>query len=182
MPESPATREAREAREAAEANARKQAAAAIALSRLQARVLAALMPKPEFLDPDDSFYWPAINRFELCLRAGFRMELDKPTSGSITRTMNGINLRQIIGGKPRSGNWTEVSPGVWEGSSSGKPHPGLLERGLVESMVFDIEGVKELDYQITEAGIRAYQAYVAKHGPLPEVKDAATSTNRRYRE
>jgi hypothetical protein len=118
----------------------------------QARVLRVLMPTNP---TDPPFEWPIFTRANLCLRAGFKL-----TSGSITRVLNGI----------RPGNRT-----------SGAPHPGLVERGLVETITLDIEGVAETNYQITAAGIRAYQAYVAMLcGKLPEVKDAATCTNARY--
>jgi hypothetical protein len=98
--------------------------------------------------------WPVLTRAKLCRQAGF-----KSTSGSITRVLNGI----------RPGNRT-----------SGAPHPGLVERGLVEVVVLDIEGVREVNYRITLAGIRAYEAYLVRGGRLPEVKDAATCTNCRY--
>jgi hypothetical protein len=104
--------------------------------------------------PDE---WPLVTHKQLAVRAGYT-----GTSGSITRALNGI----------RKGNKT-----------SGIPHPGLLELGLVEIEILDIEGVKERNYRITAAGIAAYRAYVAIHGEeLPPVKDAALSVNNRYRE
>jgi hypothetical protein len=52
------------------------------------------------------------------------------------------------------------------------PYPGLLERGLVEVIARDIDGVTENNYRITAAGIRAYQQFFAEGGKLPEVKVA----------
>jgi hypothetical protein len=117
----------------------------------QARVLRVLMP-----DDPASYWteWPVFTRAWLCRRAGFKI-----TSGSITRVLNGI----------RPGNRT-----------SGAPHPGLVERGLVEVVPLDIDGLVEVNYRITAAGIRAYQAYLAAGGTLPAVKDAALCTNGRY--
>ncbi len=119
----------------------------------QARVLRALMPGDPTVPPIDR---PLFTRANLCLRAGFKL-----TSGSITRALNGI----------RPGNRT-----------SGAPHPGLVERGLVEVVPLDIDGLMEVNYSITAAGIRAYQAYFTHGGNLPPVKDAATCTNARYAE
>jgi hypothetical protein len=117
----------------------------------QARVLRALMPADPTEPPIE---WPLLTRTYLCLRAGFKL-----TSGSITRVLNGI----------RPGNTT-----------SGAPHPGLVERALVEEVVLDICGVEEVNYRITAAGIRAYEAYLARGGRLPEVKLAELCTNIRY--
>src|SRR5689334_18634126 len=108
--------------------------------------------------PDDPsiprFDWPLVNRAQLAVRAKYT-----GTSGSINRALNGLR----------------------EGSSSGKAHPGLLTLGLVEELVFDIEGVKEVNYRATADGIAAYREHVAEHGEeLPPVKDAAFCTNDRY--
>jgi hypothetical protein len=122
------------------------------VTTLQARVLAVLMPD----DLSDPTLWPLVTRKYLDMRAGFTGK-----SGSTTRALNGI----------RPGNTT-----------SGNPHPGLIERGLVEKVVLDIEGVDETNYRATAAGIAAYQAHIAKTGgKLPKVKDAIKNTNRRYR-
>jgi hypothetical protein len=117
----------------------------------QVRVLQLLMPDDPTRHPIN---WPAVNRAQLAIRAGYT-----GTSGSITRALNGIR----------------------EGSSSGKAHPGLLALGLVEELLLDVNGVDEMSYLITPAGIRAYQAHLAAHGGrLPSVKDAALCTNDRY--
>jgi len=109
------------------------------------------------LMPDDPtsnpHFWPLRTRARLSREMGYKV------SGTVTSALNGIR----------------------EGSSSGKPHPGLLAMGLVEAIVLDIDGVMETDYCITPLGIRAYQEYVATHGVLPQVRDAATCTNERYR-
>lgn len=116
----------------------------------QARVLRALLPA----DPSDPpSEWPLLNRAGLGVGAGCT-----PTSGTITRALNGIR----------------------EGSSSGDAHPGLLALGLVEEVAIDIEGRTEVNYRATLAGVAAYQAFVAQGGKLPPVKDAAHCTNDRY--
>jgi hypothetical protein len=117
----------------------------------QARVLAALMPA----NPSESRYnWPVLTRPLLSVEAGYT-----GTSGTITRALNGIR----------------------EGSSSGDAHPGLLARGLVEEVPLDIDGLIEVNYRVTAAGIREYQAWVAAGGKLPAIKDSTKNTNRRYR-
>lgn len=123
----------------------------IELRTPQARILAVLVPE---YPEDPVSEWPVISRPQLGLRAGFTV-----LSGSTTRALNGIR----------------------EGSSSGTAHPGLLAMGLVEEIVLDVEGVKEVSYRITHQGLRAYAVYVAVHGPLPPPKDAAVATNDRYR-
>jgi hypothetical protein len=103
---------------------------------------------------DPPFEWPLSTHKQLAVRAGYT-----GSSGSINRVLNGLR----------------------EGSSSGNAHPGLLERGLVETIPVDIEGVIETNYRITPAGIREYESYVAANGEeLPPVKDAAICTNDRY--
>ncbi len=100
--------------------------------------------------------WPILNRAALGVRAGYTA-----ISGSITRALNGI----------------------YEGSSSGDAHPGLLDKKLVKEMVIDLDGMTEVNYQITEEGIKEFEAYIAKNGDnLPPVKDASICTNERYRE
>jgi hypothetical protein len=98
---------------------------------------------------------PSLSRAELCKKVGYTA-----ISGTITRALNGIRA----------------------GGSSGKPYPGLLERGLVEVVRVDLGGHVEVNYRITAAGVAAYQAHVAvTGGKLPEVKDRETCTNDRYR-
>jgi hypothetical protein len=117
----------------------------------QARVLRVLMPA----DPSDHWIeWPVLTRAQLAVRAGYT-----GTSGSITRVLNGIH---------------ECN------RTSGDPHPGLLARGLIEEEPLDICGLIEMNYRITPAGIREYQAWVAAGGRLPAVKDAALCVNDRY--
>lgn len=124
----------------------------LALRTPQARVLAALAPQEEGAPRVD---WPVITRAQLGVRAGYTA-----ISGTITRALNGIRA----------------------GSSSGDAHPGLLVRGFVEEVVLDIDGTREVNYRITPAGIRAYRAHVAEHGPsLPPQRDKAVCVNDRYR-
>lgn len=117
----------------------------------QARVLSVLMPaRPE--DPPTE--WPFITRGRLQELAGFTVK-----SGGLTRVLNGI----------RAGNRT-----------SGTPHPGLIERGLIAVEMLDIDGLTEYNYRITATGIQALKNYFARGGKLPEKRDASTYTNRRY--
>lgn len=147
----------------------------LSLRTPQARLLAALYPEY----PDDPVTeWPVVNRAQLAVRAGYTA-----ISGTVTRALDGLQARRVVGARPTSGKWQLVGtdPDVWEGSSSGDPHPGLLVRGMVEVLVLDIVGVSEVNYRATALGVRAYRAYVEAHGALPVVKDAAACVNDRYR-
>lgn len=118
----------------------------------QARVLKALMPRRPDQHPSE---WPLLTRSQLCVRAGY-----SEISGSITRALNGI----------RPGNKT-----------SGEPHPGVIERGLVETTELDIDGVMEVNYRITPLGVSVFQAYLSEYGDdLPPLREAALCTNQRY--
>lgn len=126
---------------------------AVRLRTPQARVLAALIPPY----PDDPVSeWPLVTRARLAVRAGYTA-----ISGTVTRAINGIRA----------------------GSSSGDPHSGLLALGLVEEVVLDIEGTKEVNYRATAAGVRAYKAHIEREGgALPQLRDASVCTNDRYRD
>lgn len=117
----------------------------------QARLLAALMPD----DPTRPLIcWRVVNRARLGVKAGYTA-----ISGTVTRALNGV--------KP--------------GSSSGEAHLGLLGLKMIEEVIIDIEGTKEVNYRITWAGIRAYQDYIKRHGELPPLKDRGTCINDRYK-
>ena len=118
---------------------------------LQARVLNVLMPT-DIEAP--SYEWPLLTRTQLNKRAGFTAK-----SGSITRALNGI----------RATNKT-----------SGVPHPGLVELGMIEVTTLDIDGMEEDNYRITKRGIEALLAFVARGGKIPPVKDPIIYTNLRY--
>ena len=132
---------------------KKQDTETVKLRTPQARVLAALQPD----DPTDSlWHWPTVTRAQLGIRAGYTA-----ISGTVTRALNGIR----------------------EGSSSGDPHLGLLALGYVEEVILDIEGTKEVNYRATQAGVRAYKAYMSTNeGKLPQLRDATTCTNDRYKD
>lgn len=117
----------------------------------QARVLRALMPV-DARDPQDE--WPLLTRGVMAVRAGY-----SEISGSVTRALLGI----------KEGNKT-----------SGDPHPGIVQLGLVETTMLDIDGVTETNYRITRLGIRAFQRFLQEGGKLPPVKDASVHTNQRY--
>ena len=117
----------------------------------QARILRALMPAyPE----DSPSGWPMITRANLALCAGY-----STVSGSVTRALNGI----------REYN-----------KKSGDPHPGLIDRGLVECVELSIDGLNEINYRITHSGILVYQQYIQTHGDLPPLKDGTSCINNRY--
>ena len=121
----------------------------------QARVLKALMPKDEAREHHFT-EWPSLIRTSLATKAGFN-----PTTGTINRVLHGIP----------------------QGSSSGEPHAGLLERGLLkaEDFVVPEDGINETRYRITAAGIKAYGRYVAEHGDrMPKRRDKALCINDRY--
>jgi hypothetical protein len=61
-----------------------------------------------------------------------------------------------------------------------RPRPGLVDLGLVEEHVLDIDGVNERTYHITRSGRVVLDRHIAEKGPLPEVKDRSRSTNKRY--
>lgn len=124
----------------------------LSLSATQASVLKALVPDDTTVPVWD---WPMWNRAELGRRAGFTA-----VSGSLSRVLKGIS----------ADNFT-----------SGKPHPGLLARGFIKEVPVELESKVEVNYQATEAGARAYQAYVAsgrKH--IPRDKASSVNTDRGY--
>lgn len=116
----------------------------------QARALSVLMPDDQSLPESE---WSAFGKAQLQERMGLT-----PLSGTLTRVLNGIR----------------------EGSSSGDPHPGLLARGLVVEIPIDVEGVSLVLYQITRAGVEAYEKHVREHGKLPTMRSREASTNLRY--
>lgn len=117
----------------------------------QARVLNALMPTYPEYPPSE---WPLITRAQLAVRAGYTA-----ISGSVTRALNGIRITN---------------------TTSGDPHPGLLDKGMVEQIVVDVEGVTEVNYRITREGIAAFQRFIASGRKIPPVRDAALCINDRY--
>ncbi len=117
----------------------------------QARLLSALMPKyPE--DPPSE--WPLITRVQLAIRAGYSV-----ISGSVTRALNGIHETN---------------------TTSGDPHLGIVGKGMVELITVDVEGVSEVNYRITHAGIRAFQLFLTSGRKIPPVRDASLCVNDRY--
>lgn len=123
----------------------------ISLRTPQARCLAALVPNNP---ADPVLEWPFVTRAQLGVRAGYTA-----ISGTVTRALNGIH----------------------PDSSSGDPHLGLLALKLVDEIILNIEGVTEINYRATAAGIQAYQKYLAERGGVPELRDAAACINDRYK-
>ena len=97
---------------------------------------------------------PVLSRMQLAENAGF-----VPTSGTINGALHGIA----------------------DGSSTGKPHMGLIDLGYVSRLPLDVDGAVEIHYQITSLGIEALEKYLSDGGKLPPVRDKAASVNRRYK-
>lgn len=117
----------------------------------QARLLRALMPA----DPSaPRVEWPLLDRALLGVQAGYTA-----ISGSVSRALAGIH----------AGNKT-----------SGPAHPGVLQLGLVEELRLDVDGLVEVNYRITEAGVRAYRSFLAGGGALPPNKPTELCVNKRY--
>lgn len=117
----------------------------------QARVMNALMPAY----PDDPITeWPLITRSQLAVKAGYSV-----ISGTVTRVLNGIHK---------------------DNKTTGNPHPGMIQRGYIEVVVVDVEGVKETNYRITPSGIRAVQRFVKSGRKLPPLRDSKLCINDRY--
>ncbi len=124
----------------------------------QARVLATLMPQR---DGSPVGEWPTYNRAVLARRAGYTA-----ISGSITRALNGI----------RPGSSSDK-----RNDKPGEGHLGLLAMGLVEEFPMDIDGLVEVCYRATPAGVRAFRAHEAAVGDLPAIRDRESCINDRYK-
>lgn len=92
---------------------------------------------------------PALTRQEMAESAGF-----SPLSGTVWRALNGLP----------------------EGSSSGDAHAGLLRMGMVVELTLDIDGIKEVRYRITLAGLDALRRWQS----VP-MRSKERSTNKRYK-
>lgn len=113
----------------------------------QVRVLAALIPARP---SDPVSEWPTFNRAQLGVHSGYTA-----ISGTVTRVLNGIH----------------------EGSSSGDPHLGLLGLGYIEEITLYVEGVAEVNYRATTAGVNAYHTWIAQNGAIPQMRDQTTCRN-----
>lgn len=96
-----------------------------------------------------------------------------PKSGSKTRpVLTPVELAENAGFSPTSGTINRVLHGIPKGSSSGNPHKGLLDLGLLSAI--DQDG--STAYRITTAGIKA----VERHPKLPKMRDKEICINNRY--
>lgn len=117
----------------------------------QARVLSIL--QPESIDTP-AVDWPVLTWAMLSRLTGYSQR-----SGTVNRALNGIPCT----------------------CRTGEAHEGLLGMGMVVERVLDIEGMEEVNYRATEKGVRAYQAFVVRHGELPAVREKTGCVNKRYR-
>jgi hypothetical protein len=106
-------------------------------------------------------------------------------SGTVTRALDGLAAKTVRGAKPTSGKWTQSAddPNVWVGNGSGDVHLGLIALKLVEEVVMDVLGVREVSYKATAAGVAAFREHERVHGKLPPPKDKSgcVNTSRGYR-
>jgi hypothetical protein len=91
-------------------------------------------------------------------------------------------IAERIGVSPISGTVTRAMRGR-KGDRFGPRQRGLIELRCVKELTLDIEGVLEVNYQITPAGRLHLADYLAQRQgrPLPRLRDADASTNLRYR-
>jgi hypothetical protein len=92
-----------------------------------------------------------LTRNKICRAAGF-----STGSGTLNYALNGMKV-------------SKANP---------RPHPGLVELGLITKIDLDIDGVVEVGYRITEEGLAALEEYGV--AALPPTRDKEVSTNRRY--
>lgn len=119
----------------------------------QLRILAALAGDAD--NPDNT---PLLTRHKICERTGF-----SEISGTINAALNGTpEGSSTINGGPR--------------------RPGLLELDLVRRSKLTVEGDEELVFEITPAGLAVLERQRAELEKSPALRDAASSTNRRYKD
>lgn len=95
--------------------------------------------------------------------------------------LNRMAICLATGITPTSGTFTWQVNGTPEGSSQGKPHPGLVRLGLVNRREFDIDGVIEVNYQLTARGRHTLALWLAAGNVMTPPRDKASAINRRYR-
>ena len=96
-----------------------------------------------------------------------------PISGSENLpVLTRVQLAKRVGWSPTSGTINRALHGVRTGSSSGNPHKGLLDIGLI--VAIDLNGITQ--YQITTEGLKA----IEKHPGLPKLRNKAICINNRY--
>ena len=97
-----------------------------------------------------------------CLQALSRAKTKK-------QVLSRSKLAVAAGFSETSGTINRVLHGIPKGSSSGDPHKGIIDLGLVKPLTLDIDGHKETNYQITGAGKKALAAFL-KSRKLPELR------------
>lgn len=102
---------------------------------------------------DEPFDWPLLNRSALGVQAGYTA-----ISGTVTRALNGVP----------------------EGSPN-NPHPGLLERRLIEEVEIELDSGVEINYRITAIGVIVFKQWLADGNTIPPPRDKSLCTNDRYR-
>jgi hypothetical protein len=90
-------------------------------------------------------------------------------------------IAERAGISPKSATTGQALRGVRPGSKYVKPRPGLVDLGLVERVVLDIDGLEEIDYRITPAGLAAMAEIEQSGRPIPPLRDKSLCVNQRYR-
>jgi hypothetical protein len=97
-------------------------------------------------------------------------------------TLTRIELAKAAGFKAGTGTINRVLHGIPKGSSSGKPHKGIIDLKLVALIVVTVDGVAVTQYHLTPDGTKALKAFEAENDKPGKVKKASTCTNDRYAE
>ena len=112
----------------------------------QLRVLQALRPAPEDVDGD----YPIMTRDVLTRACGFR-----PGSGTINRALNGApDGSSTTRGMEVAGMLCQCKKG------------GIPMLGWVEIVEYDLDGIREINYRLTELGVAVLRRYDRTLAPV----------------
>lgn len=103
-------------------------------------------------------------------------EGDEPPLGTLPRA----KLAEAAGFVPTSGTMSKVLNGIQNpNSSTGKQQDGLMQYGYIQKVDVDLDGQTADSYRITKTGIAAVRAWLAIN-QLPPKRDEKLCTNQRY--
>ena len=88
-------------------------------------------------------------------------------------------INQAAGFSEGSGTLNYALNGMKVSKANPRPHPGLMELGLVEKLLLDIDGLEEQCYRITGLGLAVL---VTDGRELGALRSKEVSTNKRYKE